>query len=213
MTKFILVFAALAFLLRCQTIPATTTQCPPPPPPPTSTDTPTPGVPLSWESSHPERAAWSTELRSQIKSVLSVFDSASDVASFCPKYNSLTEAQRIDVWATMAVKITLFESSYDPNNKYYETTMGIYSIGLFQLSYEDNMKWCKMTPGTYPLTDPILNIKCAVPEMAWLIKKDGVIATGSGSSSRGLGRYWSTMRQSGHYGEIVAATRALSYCK
>ena len=203
------VVAALVCLLRCQTIPAPTTQNPPPPPPPTSTDTPTPVASLSWESSHPERAAWSKELRSQIADVLPAFDAASDRTSFCPKYASLTTAQRIDVWATMAVKIVYLESGYDPNNKYYETTMGIYSIGLFQLSYEDKMKWCNMNP----LTDPIVNIRCAIPEMKWLVNKDGVVATGSGSSSRGLARYWSTMRQSGHYSEIVAVTRALSYCK
>lgn len=187
-------------------------------PAPATPDTPTEPVTvawmLKWEIGHPERAPWSSEISSLFKKNLDSFNSAADIKSFCPKWTSLIEDRKVFVLGTMAVAIALYESSYKPDTVYHEPPpLSIDSVGLFQLSYEDKMKWCSMVKSSNTLKNPITNIRCAIPEMAMLAKKDGVISGGSSGAWRGLTRYWSTMRPSGKLAQVKAATNALEFCK
>jgi hypothetical protein len=189
----------------------------------------TPGVvaivaPLAWESGHPERAAWSAELRRQFTAALSSFDQASDTSAYCTRYAELSVDQRVAVWATMAVAIAKYESAYNPASIAPCDANCTASIGLYQLSYEDQMSWCAMNKAAGNLIDPIVNIRCAVPEMQRLVARDGVVASGwtvkssakVPAAARGLSRYWSTMWNSsnsnGKSAAIQTATQSLAFC-
>jgi hypothetical protein len=123
----------------------------------------------------------------------------------------------VEVLSTIAVAVAKRESNYKPGLHYGEPPpLGYDSIGLFQLSYEDGFSWCTLDRTAKSLEDPINNIRCAVPEMAGLVKRDRVIAKGATKSdARGLARYWSVVREgpSHHLAEIRASAAALPYCR
>ena len=202
----------------------------PPPPPPGETPAPEPGPPpppppppaellngLAWENGHSERAIWSTELRTQIKANLTSFNKAPDLADICSAYGELSDDDKVNVLATMAVAIAKYESNYNPHTIYHEPPpLGVDSVGLYQLSYEDGFSWCVLDRANASLEDPINNIRCAIPKMAKLIAKDRILTAGStGANAMGLARYWSVMRLgAGHHLEdIRAATRSLALCQ
>lgn len=169
---------------------------------------------LAWEKNHKEREAWSQELLQQFKGNLGSFDNANDLASFCPKYKSLDSDHKAFVLGTMAVAVALYESSYNPNSIFHEPPpLGIDSVGLFQLSYEDKFPWCVMQKAQKTLENPRVNIECAVPEMAKLVSRDGVLSGGSKGAWKGMARYWSTMRPSGKLAQIKSATNQLAFCR
>lgn len=211
MKKFILF---LSFILTACQVPAPVEPVPAPPLPSLPPITVSRPV-LAWERGHPERAAWSAELRSQVLGALPQLKLASDWNSYCKGFQSKSTDQQVDAISAMAVAISLFESAYNPKSIYHEPPpLGVDSIGLFQLSYEDNMKWCPMSRAKSNLTDPLVNIDCAIPEMAVLIAKDGVVAMGGkGTARRGLARYWSVMWPTGHLSEIKRAVLALPFCQ
>lgn len=206
--KNLIMFAFALTLLGCTTVPI------PLPAEPVTTSPTTLALKLKWETGHPERALWSTEIRKLFKENLDSFNSAADVKGYCGKWSTLNSDQKITVLGTMAVAIALYESDYNPGNVYHEPPpLSVDSIGLYQLSYEDQMKWCSMVRASNTLKDPITNIRCAIPEMAMLAKKDGVISGGSSGAWRGLPRYWSTMRPTGKLTQIKSATNSLEFCK
>ena len=155
--------------------------------------------PLLWQEDHPERADWTEFLVREFSTQLEKMDSAIDISDWCLIYPSLGRLDRAYVWATMAVEIARYESDFNPHAISKEPIqLGLDSVGLFQLSYEDQFSWCSINKHTRSLEDPLNNIKCAVTEMANLVVKDNVIATGwttrhTIGQGRGLARYWSTM--------------------
>jgi hypothetical protein len=173
-------------------------------------------VPLDWEKGHPERAAWSALLRRAIAAELPRFGVPGDIGDYCPKFVSLDAAGRTEALAVMSVAIAKRESGYNPETVFAEPPpLGVDSVGLFQLSYEDGFPWCRLDPASDSLKDPANNIACAVGEMARLVARDGVIASGSVSAdARGLSRYWSVLRNgSSHFKtEIQGKVRALPIC-
>jgi hypothetical protein len=196
-------------------------------PPPAASPVPSPvalpddadDMVLAWEEKYPENHPWSVELRRQINAHLGTFEKATDWKSFCPKWDSLTQKQEVNVIATMAVWIAYYECDW--NSKSDAPDVGsTNSVGLFQLSYEDNMKWCPMSAAKKNLTDGIVNIQCAIPEMAYLIEEDGlVVASGAKADflakpkrSKGLSLYWSTMWTDGKKPQIQAKVKALPFC-
>lgn len=172
-------------------------------------------MPLAWEKNHPERVVWSARLRMQITQNLPAFLKAGDWSLYCSKFTLLSEGEKVDAIATMAVAIALYESSYKPASVYHEPPpLSVDSIGLYQLSYEDKMKWCDMDRQKGNLIDPLVNIDCAIPEMASLIVRDKVVAAGQKKGTRqGLARYWSVMWPTGHLSDIRKAVQSLSFCK
>ena len=179
---------------------------------PSGTPTPAPsaatGDSLKWN--HP---AWSQELIADFTKNLSVFETATDLTSFCPNYFSLTPGVKPLVFANLAVEIAYRESAFDPNNIYHEQSMGYDSIGLFQLSYSDGIgPGCTLYAAVDSLQDPINNIDCAVLEMAKLVKRDHLIASGGPENRIGLSRYWSTIWPTHFYNEIKAAARSTKGC-
>lgn len=178
---------------------------------------PTPVSTLAWETNHIERQSWSTELRHQLTRSYQDLTKASDWANYCISFRNLNQDQQIEVMATMIVAIALYESSYDASNITPDVG-NTNSIGLFQLSYEDHMSFCAMDSNKKNLTDPMVNIDCAVREMAKLISKDGVVSFGGSAqfhahTEKGLARYWSTMWDNGKLSQIKSKTNGLSFCK
>lgn len=188
-----------------------------PPSPPSAPPSSSAAAALPWESNHPERKAWSDELRAQFDAKLDSVEHATDIATYCARYDELPRSDRVTLWATLAVAIAKHESGYDPTQRFAEPPpLGVDSIGLFQLSYEDGFSWCRLDRVAKTLEDPIVNIQCAVPEMAKLIARDEVVAAGSdGRTARGLARYWSVMRSgpSHKLREIREATSSLAMCQ
>lgn len=197
----------------------------PTPTPPVVTPPTNPGtynmVPLAWESSkYPQREVWSDYLMTLVltdwKSLLA---GANDMKTFCPKYSTLNNNQRANVWAQLFVSMAKYESAYSPTSRMQETTMGtdpvtgrpVYSEGLLQLSYQDvqGFKFCKLnwskdknlssTDPKKTILDPYINLHCAVGIMANQIAKKGSIAIGSGA-------YWAVIKTNSKYNQLSSIT-------
>lgn len=193
---------------------------PVPVPVPVATPTPTPtpapvavSSVLSWEKNHPERAAWSKALKSEIEARFADFDSAKDAASFCPKYASLSHDQKVNMWQEMIVQTAIYECSWDP--KEYSVDVGnkddkdTWSVGLLQMSVVDQANYHMPLGYNFSdLQDPIKNLHLAIPIMANLIKKYGVVM-----GKPGVGSYWGTIRMNTKGPAIQDHTKALAFCK
>lgn len=199
--------------------------------PPTPTTPSYKMVPLSWESSKtPERTLWSEHLQKIIlEDWNSLLPGADDITSFCPRYHSLDNNERANVWAQLFVAISKYESNYSPTSRMQETTMGtdpitrqaVYSEGLLQLSYQDIewAPWCKFdwskdknlssTDPKKTILDPYVNLDCGVGIMAKQIKSKGSIVVNSGV-------YWAVIKSGGRYQQIAGIKQlvnSLSLCK
>jgi len=189
---------------------------PPDAAPPGSVTQPAAAAPLDWERGHPERAAWSAALRQTIAADLPRFGVPADIGEYCPTFGRLDAARRTEALAVMSVAIAKRESAYNPATVFGEPPpLSVDSVGLFQLSYEDGFSWCRLDRASDSLKDPVNNITCAVGEMARLVARDGMIASGSTTSdARGMSRYWSVVRNgSSHFkAEIQGKVQVLPIC-
>jgi hypothetical protein len=156
---------------------------------------------------------WSSYLESRVRESFPDLLRAQDINKFCPRFRELTVDGQIHAWAHLIVAIAKFESGYKAGTVYKEST-GVDSIGLFQLSYGD--RHCPKNKRDGDLTDPKVNIRCAVKIMAGFVAKDGVVAEGGyirygAIAPKGLARYWSVVRapdkKSGHH---LAAIRVIA---
>lgn len=188
-------------------------------------------VPLSWESSaHPERAAWSAYLEQIIVSDWStLLAGADDMATFCPRYSSLSNDQRANFWAMLFSAMSNYESAYNPLSRMKETTLGVdpvtgqsvYSEGLLQLSYGDmqsypfcQFDWSKdksLSPADPQKTilQPDINLYCGVGIMAKQIQRKGLITVG-------VDAYWEVLKSNSANNkikDIAAITQTLPFCK
>ena len=199
---------------------------------PDKTTDPTPYEvhPLSWEtSSKPERRDWTTYLHDRILNTWStLLPGSNDMHKFCPRYSSLDNNQRANVWAALLSAMSKFESSYNPLNRFHEDTMGtdsvtkrpVYSEGLLQLSYQDirGYPFCefdweadKKLSDSDPrktIFDPYKNLDCGAGIMARQIARKGLIAVSSGP-------YWSVIKEGGRYSQIpkiITMVKELPFC-
>lgn len=186
--------------------------------------------PLSWEStSKPERRQWTEFLHDAIlKKWNTLLSGADDIGDFCPRYHSLDNDQRANVWAALLSAMSNFESGYNPRMRYHESTMGtdsvtgkpVYSEGLLQLSYQDvrGYPFCefdwnrdKNLSATDPqktIFDPYKNLDCGAGIMARQIARRGEIALSTGP-------YWSVIKEGGKYSklpQIKAMVKSLPFC-
>jgi hypothetical protein len=124
-----------------------------------------------------------------------------NVASFCPKAKTLDGKK---VWLNIVKAISFAESSWNPEERYTEKSMGIdpvtkkqvVSEGLLQLSYQDSNNWssrpsCKAIDYEKKnITDPVLNLRCGLEIMDRLAERGG---SRDISDSKSLGAYWSAV--------------------
>jgi len=188
-------------------------------------------IPLAWESKkYPERALWSMFLQFQIVSKWrSLLTGAEDMISFCPKYDSLNDNQRANVWAQIFVGISKHESDWNPMTRFHEKQMGIDTVtqlpvqseGLLQVSYQDSnwARFCrfdweadknlKEDDPRKTIFNPYRNLHCGLGLMARQVRKSGRIIVNNSA-------YWSTIRSDGkfqHIAEIADLVSALPICK
>lgn len=186
---------------------------------------------LSWEStSNPERRKWSEYLHQIVlEDWNTLLGGADDMSKFCPRYGSLNNDQRANVWAALFSAMAKYESAYSPTSRMHETTMGtdpvtrnpVYSEGLLQLSYQDTQwaRWCEFDwskdqhlaakDPRKTILDPFKNLYCGVGIMARQIKNKGSITVSSGA-------YWAVIKSGGKYQKITAIAdmvKKLSFCK
>ena len=186
---------------------------------------------LSWESSSkPERKEWSQHLMKLVmEDWSSLLEGSDDIKQFCPRYSSLSDLQRANVWAQLFVAMARYESAYNPLSRMHETTMGtdpvtkkpVYSEGLLQLSYQDITGWkfCKFdwnkdknlspTDPRKTILDPFINLHCGVGIMAKQVARTGKILLGSGA-------YWAVIKTNSRYqkiSSITATVKSLPLCQ
>lgn len=197
---------------------------------------------LSWNATA-GREEWTVFVHGLMKNeLLPVFDRAGDIEKFCPKYKQLSDDKRALVASEIVSAVAKFESGWRPTTRMKEPSSGfpkpdpvtglpVYSEGLLQLSYQDSRNYAKR--GTYcdgirwdkdkslsptdpkkTILQPLINLNCGVNILAHLVKRDGVIAQGSGSASKGGADYWSVLREgsSHHLNEIRLMVRRISGC-
>lgn len=184
---------------------------------------------LAWEAGHTERKAWSAFACAAVDANFAAYEKAQDATRICPKYTSLSKAQKETVWAQFWVGVAKFESSWSPTNRFLESGLGkdevtgqnVYSEGLLQLSYGDKLwapfcafNWAadKKLSATNPnktIFDPKINLDCGIHIMAnQIVNKGKAILTS--------GVYWSTLKDGGKYSQvtpIIGYVTQLGFCK
>lgn len=192
-------------------------------------------LPLSWEGSVKDGVLWSLMLYRLIQSEQPelIQTNVSDVATFCPRYDSLDTVQKVNFWGQLVAAIAKFESGWKPVTRYVETSMGndaitgeqIASEGLLQLSYQDakyTSKYCKFDwsvdkqlnsknplDSRKTIFDPYKNLRCGLAILSKQIKNKKAIAISSGA-------YWSVIKLGSSYqkiDKISAITKSLSFCQ
>lgn len=187
-------------------------------------------VALSWETTaKPEREKWSAYLQNIILNKWNtLLQGADDMDTFCPRFDTLSNDQRANVWAALFAAVSKFESNYDPAMRFHESTMGtdsvtkqpVYSEGLLQLSYQDvrgypfcDFNWevdrkLKVTDLRKTIFDPYKNLDCGVGIMTRQLARSGLITVKTNA-------YWSTLRSGGTYNkisQISAMVKKLPFC-
>lgn len=130
-----------------------------------------------------------------------------DLAQYCPNYATLSNEQKVEMWATMLTQVSYFESKYDTNTTYREsftdsTGARVISTGLFQLSRESARGYGCPVSSTQDLKDPNVNLQCAVKIMGRWVDRDNMVGRGT----RGGGRYWSVFRGTTNYTSLARAS-------
>ena len=169
--------------------------------------------PLSWEENHPERAAWSKELKKQVVIHFDDLSSAKDMPYFCPTFHYLNNSQKILALSEMMVWTAYYESSWNPNSASVDVgtkdDKDTWSVGLWQMSVVDQDNYKIYLDYNYrDLKNPIKNARLALPILAKLIREHGYIMQKPGGGS-----YWSTLRKNRKAPLIATHVRDLEICK
>mgnify|MGYP000859589745 CR=1 FL=1 len=186
-------------------------------------------LPLSWESKKPAYASWSNYSFQVIdKFGTNLVNEAQDITRFCPKYNSLTRIQKVNVIGQIISEMTRYESGFNPLSRMAEdlgtdpvTGKQVHSEGLLQLSYQDTQhyKFCefdwnkdKNLPPADPkktILDPYKNLHCGIRILNQQVSKYKNIIIGKGA-------YWAVIKSnSGHHriNEITTAVKKFPICQ
>lgn len=184
---------------------------------------------LLWEGEHPEAVFWSAILYRTMGSpdVFKVLEGSDDIADFCPKYFSLNEFQKVNVWAFLISGIAKYESGFNPFRRRLDddgeadevTGKAMFREGLLQLSYklrrlyafcdfdwEKDKKKNEQDP-TRSIFNAVTNITCGAKLLAKQIETKGQIAHN--------GSFWQVLRKNGRFSaipQIKALTRQLPFC-
>ena len=189
--------------------------------------------PLAWESKAPGSSDWSQAIYSVIKTEEPQMlgqNVADDVETYCPKYRSLNDNQRLNFWGQLFAGMAKYESGWKPSSRMTETTMGIdpytgrqvASEGLLQLSYQDETsynldcgfdwsrdKYLSDSDPQKTIFSPQNNLRCGIKIMARQLKNKRAIGLTSGV-------YWSVLKIGGKYTQIPgisAITKSLTFCE
>jgi Transglycosylase SLT domain len=189
--------------------------------------------PIIWEKSDPTRKEWSKMIYSVIENEersLLENNVAKDIHTFCPQFDSLNQAQRINFWGQFFAALAKPESGWNPTSQMVESNQGIdpvtknqvMSEGLLQLSYQDEKSYdldCGFDWGRdsqlaqndarKTILNPLLNLRCGVKIMAHRLRKDSVI-------TKETGVYWAVLRKNSRGSKIstiATMTKSLKICQ
>lgn len=151
---------------------------------------------LSWENTtapHPERAPWSSFMSELIDRQLPIYEMATDLKEFCPKYYFLDHEHQIKAIGEMWVAVAYHESGYNPKSQSVDvgtkSNRDTWSIGLFQMSVVDQPNYgIKLGYDFDDLLEAQFNFDLAQSVMINRIKKYKMLQLKIGS-----GAYWSTL--------------------
>lgn len=220
--------SAQALAKRPPNPPSETPSTPTPPPVATPPSTPRPpSIPTSnvvplWEGKVSAGKQWTSHVMSELdrlgQDLLDVIPA--DRSLFCPKYTSLSYAQRKQYWAHMLSTMVRFESNFKTETSYTESfndSQGrrVISRGLLQISIESgNAYGCNFKTAN-DLHDPYQNLSCGIRILNRWVGRDGRIAGKVSNQWRGGARYWSVLRAGDKtsYNSIVKWSQELPICK
>lgn len=161
-------------------------------------------IALYWENTtqpHPERAAWSDVIVSNTDKYFTVYNGASDIIRFCPKYKILSKDLKTKAIGEFLVALAYYESAFNPRSSAVDVgnknDRNSYSDGLFQMSGNDSA--AKIFNYTYvDLLKPIQNINTAMYQLNIQIKNTGLFILPNSSKYR----YWATILDGNKYNQI-----------
>ncbi len=186
-------------------------------------------VALLWEKVNSQSIKWSLFVQSMFKGIVKdTVNAADDMVRFCPKFKSLNENQKVNVWGMLISAIVKYESNFDPTTRMKETTMGtdpvtgldVYSEGLMQLSYQDITGWSfcgfnwsrdKFLSPKDPnktILNPYTNLDCGIRILAEQVARHHKIVIDRGA-------YWAVIKENGRYQkirEIASLVKTLKFC-
>ncbi len=192
--------------------------------------------PVAWEKNNESRKEWSKMIYSVIENEEhSMLENnvATDIETFCPKYATLTQPQRLNFWGQFFAALAKPESGWDPAQSTLEplknfkkvdpiTNQRVRSEGLLQLSYQDeksyrlncgfNWKRDQHLDPEDPrktILNPYLNLRCGIKIMSRQLKNKKSITLPENV-------YWSVLRTSDHkhtIKEIANMTKSLKICQ
>ncbi|WP_374077109.1 transglycosylase SLT domain-containing protein [Bdellovibrio bacteriovorus] len=191
------------------------------PPPATTVDPLREVIPL-WESKNSKGKEWSAHVDRELdklgQNLLDVIPA--DASVFCPKYKSLSYAQRKQYWAFLISSMVRFESNFNTNASYTEAFNDsngkrVVSRGLLQISIESGNAYGCGFRTAQELHDPMKNLSCGIRILDRWLGRDGRIAGKVSNAWRGGARYWSVLRSTNStpYKSIVSWSQNLSICK
>lgn len=172
---------------------------------------------LSWENTtapHPERAPWSKAVVESIDTNYNKFIQAKDWSSFCPRFQLLDKAQKINAMAEFVVAVAYYESGYNSLARMREdlgtdkvTGQQVMSEGLLQLSYGDKLwaPWCEFDwardrhlpiSTRRSILEPTKNLRCGLGIMANQINRHSSVVVRHPKS------YWSVIAD-GHKNQKI----------
>lgn len=175
-----------------------------------------------WEESNSRGKEWTSHVMNALdhlgKDLLQVIPK--DTKLFCPRYSSLSYAQRKQYWAFFLSSMARFESNFntnlafregfkDPNGKY------VISRGLLQISILSGNGYDCEFRSNNDLHDAYQNLSCGIRILNRWIGNDGIIAGKVRGDWKGGARYWSVLREGNKtsYKSIVKWTSNLPFCK
>jgi hypothetical protein len=189
--------------------------------------------PLAWESKNKDAKDWSKMVYSVIENeepAMMGQNVADDTEVFCPKYKSLTDAERLNFWGQFFAALAKPESDWNPLSQYVESTQGIdpvtqqrvMSEGLLQLSYQDEKSYhldcgfdwnrdknLDLKDPRKTILNPYLNLRCGIKIMALQLKNRRSIRLDKNV-------YWAVLKIGGrnnNIAKISAMTKSLKICQ
>jgi hypothetical protein len=132
-----------------------------------------------------------------------------DIAKWCPKYPTATDAERRAFWVGFMSSLAKFESTYKPwavggGGKWY---------GLLQI-LPATARGYKCNVGTgEALKNGAANLSCAVRIMATTVARDGVIHGYKARKGQGVTADWGPMHSAPKRRDMAGWLKRQNYCK
>lgn len=130
----------------------------------------------------------------------------SDVAQWCPGYETASLPDRRAFWVGMFSALAKHESTWNPS----AAGGGGQWIGLTQISPATARQYGCEATSTAALKNGSANLACAVRIAAAQVGRDGVVA---GGGALGMGRDWAPFRKAAKRADMAGWVSEQAYCQ